>query len=168
MSIDFADIDNFPTRLTEPAKSVAPINPHDPAQLGYPATFPIEIAMRTSGTRSICEAYGITEEEWNLIRHDPTFLSDLQRAVDMLKEEGMSFKLKARLQSEELLKTSWRMIHHPDTPPNVKADLIKSTARWAGFDTPTAVQQGSGGSGFSISINFAGDKPDLKTINGPY
>lgn len=162
---DLAEIDNFPARLTEPAKTVAPINPHDPARLGYPATLPIEIAMRTASTRAICEAYGIAEEEWELIRHDPTFLSDLQRAVDMLKEEGMSFRLKAKLQAEELLKTSWRMIHNPATPPSVAADLIKSTARWAQYDTPQQAQV-SAGSGFSIAINFNGAKPELKTING--
>lgn len=165
--LDLEEIDNFPSRLlTEPAKSVAPINPHDPARLGYPATLPIEIAMRTSSTRAVCEAYGIAEEEWEQIRHDPTFLADLQRAVDMLKEEGMSFRIKAKLQAEELLKTSWRMIHNPQTPPSVAADLIKSTARWAQYDTPPSANQAQPGAGFSISINFNGDKPEMKTING--
>jgi len=82
----------------------------------------------------------------------------------MLKEEGMSFRIKAKLQAEELLKTSWRMIHNPATPPSVAADLIKSTARWAQYDTPAAVQT-QPGSGFSISINFNGEKP-MKTIDG--
>ena len=160
-----AEIDDFPSRLlTEPAKTIAPVKPADPARLGYPVTLPIEIAMRTSGTRDVCEAYGITEEEWELIRHDPTFLGDLQRAVEMLKEEGMSFRIKAKLQAEELLKTSWRMIHNPATPPSVAADLIKSTARWAQYDTPAATQV-QPGSGFSISINFNGEKP-MKTIDG--
>ena len=164
---DLTEVDNFPARmLAEPARTVAPINPSDPARLGYPATLPIEIAMRTSGTRAVCEAYGIAEDEWELIRHDPTFLADLQRAVDMLKEEGMSFRMKAKLQAEELLKTSWRMIHNPSTPPNVAADLIKSTARWAQYDVPPSQQAVAPGSGFSISINFNGDKPELKTING--
>ena len=163
---DLAEIDNFPTRmLAEPARTITPINPSDPARLGYPATLPIEIAMRTSGTRAVCEAYGITEEEWDLIRFDPTFLSDLQRAVDMLKEEGMSFKVRAKLQAEELLKTSWRMIHDPNTPPNVRADMMKATVRWAGYDVPPSQQQVPPGSGFSISINFSGDKPEMRTIN---
>jgi len=162
---NLAEIDDFPSRLlTEPAKPIAPLNPRDPAYLGYPATLPIEIAMRTSSTRAVCEAYGITEEEWELIRHDPTFLGDLQRAVDMLKDEGASFRVKAKLQAEELLKTSWRMIHNPATPPSVAADLIKSTARWAQYDTPAAAQAAPG-SGFSISINFNGEKP-MKTIDG--
>jgi len=161
---DLAELDNFPSHtLSEPARTITPVNPADPARLGYPATLALEIAMRTSGTRAVCEAYGITEEEWELIRHDPTFLDDLQRAVDMLKEEGMSFKVRAKLQAEELLKTSWRMIHNPHTPPNVAADLIKSTIRWAGHEA-AASATAAPGSGFSINIHFAGDKPAMKTI----
>ena len=158
-------LEDFPSLLVEPAKRITPINPHDPAMLGYPATLPVEIAMRTSSTRAVCEAYGIVEEEWELIRHDPVFLADLQRAVDMLKEEGASFRVKAKLQAEELLKTSWRMIHSPNTPPNVAADLIKSTARWAQYDVPPSQQLAPPGSGFHISINFTGDRPEPKLIN---
>lgn len=120
--------------------------------------------MRTSSTRDVCEAYGIAEEEWELIRHDPTFLADLQRAVDMLKEEGMSFRIKAKLQAEELLKTSWRMIHNPTTPPSVAADLIKSTARWAQYDVPPSQMPATPGSGFSININLGNAGPSARVI----
>jgi hypothetical protein len=153
---------DFPSVLTEPPKSIAPINPHDPARLGYPVALPVEIAMRTSGTRAVCEAYGICEEEWEIIRHDPTFLADLQRAAEMLKESGAGFRMKAKLQAEELLKTSWRMIHSPATPPSVAADLIKSTARWAQYDVPPS-QQATTGSGFSININL-GNAPSQKLV----
>lgn len=142
--------------MAEPARSVTPIAPSDPARLGYPPTFPIEIALRTSSTRAICEAYGIDEDEWELLRHDPLFLADLGRAMKLVAEEGMSFKLKAKLQAEELLKTSWRTIHDIGTPPNVKADLIKATMRWAEYDTPPA-REGAGGAQagqFAINIQF--------------
>lgn len=151
--------------LTEPPRSIAPVNPADPARLGYPPTLPIEIAMRTSSTRDVCEAYGILEDEWELIRHDPTFLADLQRAVEMLKEEGMSFRVKAKLQAEELLKTSWRLMHDPNTPPAVRADLIKSTMRWAQYDTPPSANAAAAGAGFSIAINFNGDRPEPRLVN---
>lgn len=145
--------------LAEPSRAVAPIAPSDPARLGYPPTFPFEIAMRTSGTRQICEAYHITEDEWELIRNDPSFLADLQRAVDVLSEEGMSFKIKAKLQAEELLKTSWRTIHDVSTPPSVRADLIKATMRWAEYDTPPSGKAdmslpGGGTRAFQINIQF--------------
>lgn len=142
--------------LAEPSRAITPIAPSDPARLGYPPTFPFEIALRTSSTRAICEAYNIDEDEWELIRHDPAFLGDLERAVKLVAEEGMSFKIKAKLQAEELLKTSWRTIHDPGTPPNVRADLIKATMRWAEYDTPPARDNlvGGGRGAFAINIQF--------------
>lgn len=142
--------------LAEPARTITPVAPSDPARLGYPPTFPFEIALRTSSTRAICEAYNIGEDEWELIRHDPAFLGDLERAVKLVAQEGMSFKIKAKLQAEELLKTSWRTIHDAATPPNVKADLIKATMRWAEYDQPPQ-RDGliNGGRGaFAINIMF--------------
>lgn len=158
------DIDAMlPARmLAEPARSITPRGPSDPARLGYPPTFPIEIALRTSGTRQICEEYGIDEDEWELIRHEPLFLADLKRALEMLQQEGMSFKVKAQLQASEILKTSWRMIHSPDTPPAVRANMISATVRWAGYDQPSQASTGAAGSGFSININLVGiEKPRL-------
>ena len=164
--LTLAEIDQLPSRmLVEPSRAVTPVNPSDPARLGYPPTLPIEIAMRTSSTRAVCEAYGITEDEWDLIRFDPVFLSDLQRAADMLKEEGMSFRIKAKLQAEELLKSSWRMIHDPNAPPAVRADLIKATMRWAQYDVPPSQQAGAPGSGFHISFNFNGARAEPRLIN---
>jgi len=148
--------DNLPSRmLAEPSRALAPTNPSDPACLGYPPTFPIELALHVAPTPTICQEYGISEEEWELLRQHPTFVMDLKRAVELVQQEGMSFKLKAKLQAEEIMKTSWRMIHSDDTPANVRADLIKSTVRWAGYDTPQD-KGGGGGSGFQINFHFAG------------
>jgi len=106
----------------------------DPALLGYPPTLPIEVAMRTAPIRQICEAYGIDRDEWEVLRNHPLFIADVQAAMETLKEDGMSFTVKARLQAEELLKTSWKMIQNVTTPPTVRADLIKFTIRAAGLD----------------------------------
>jgi len=141
--------------LAEPSRAVTPTNPSDPARLGYPPTFPIEIALRVAPIRTICESYGVAEEEWDRIRFEPLFLRDLKAAVELVQQEGMSFRIKAKLQAEELLKTSWRLIHDPVAPPNVKAALIQATMRWANYDTPAAVSAGAGGPAFSININFA-------------
>lgn len=144
--------------LAEPSRAITPLAPSDPARLGYPPTFPFEIALRTSSTRAICEAYNIDEAEWEMIRHDPSFLGDLERAVKLVAEEGMSFKIKAKLQAEELLKTSWRMIHDQTTPPQTRADLLKATMRWAEYDQPPArdgVTVGGGRQGFAINFHFA-------------
>jgi hypothetical protein len=129
--------------------------PKDPASIGWPPTLPVEIALKTASMSEIREAYGYSEEEWMQLRDDGNFLADLAAALQMVKKEGMSFKLKARLQAEELLKTSWRLMHNEETPSSVRADLIKSTMRWAGYDTKDQVAAG-GNAGLNIQINLGG------------
>jgi len=132
-----------------------PVNPDDPALLGYPATLPIEVALQTAPVKRICEAYGISREVWNMLRVHPQFVADVRAAHEELKKDGMSFRMKARLQSEELLKKSWSMIHEPfdRVPATVKADLIKFTVRAAGLE-PDSKNATAGGSGNNLQINI--------------
>lgn len=137
--------------------ALSTIRPEDPSDIGYPPTLPVEIALRVAPLPDICKAYGISKERFNELKHDPVFVADLKRAVEMVKKDGMSFKLKAQLQADELLKTSWSMIHDRsgDVPPTVKADLLKFTIRAAGLDgskDPSA--NGGGGPSLSIQINL--------------
>jgi len=112
------------------------IRPTDPSELGYPQTLPVEVALMTAPEDEIRQAYGYSVEDWSNLKLHPRFQRDLDAARDMLREEGMSFRLKARLQSEELLKTSWKLIHDASgvVPPSVKADLLKFTVRAAGLE----------------------------------
>ena len=127
--------------------------PPNPATLGYPATLPLELAMRTASVRDLCTEYGLSKEDWEELRLNPLFQADLRAAVEMLRKDGMSFKIRARLQSEELLKTSWKMIHDVLAPFAVRADMIKFTVRVAGLDTNP--KDGAVGLGnFNIQINL--------------
>ena len=132
------------------------IRPNNPSEIGtYPPTFPVELALRVAPVQKICEAYNITQDEWNSLRADPVFQKDLADAMAMVKKDGMSFKLKAQLQSEELLKTSWNMIHskNDEVPPSVRADLLKFTVRAAGYAEP-AEKAGSMNNALQININL--------------
>ena len=129
----------------------------DPAKLGFPPTLPIEIALREQTPQEICDAYSITRAEWGVIRQNPLFITAVTQAHDMLQKEGMSFRVKARLQAEELLKTSWALIHSSNdiVPPNVKADLIKCTIKAAGLDASVEQKaQGGGGQANALQINI--------------
>jgi hypothetical protein len=130
------------------------INPENPAEIGgYPPTLPIELALRVAPVKDICAEYGISHDHWMLLKEDPVFQRDLASAVELVKKDGMSFKLKAQLQSEELLKTSWTMIHDKSdkVPPSVKADLLKFTIRAAGYAEPA---EKGGGSANNLQINI--------------
>lgn len=81
-----------------------------------------------------------------------------------VRDKGLTFKLKARAQAEELLTTSWLLIHDPAVSPAVKADLIKSTVKWAGLEPKNEVTADTGGGGVRITINLGNDTKDVRTI----
>jgi hypothetical protein len=130
--------------------------PANPSEILYPATLPIEVAMRETPPQELKVEYGFDDASWAALKLNPTFLADVKAAHDMLKKEGSSFKLKARLQADELLKRSWQMIHAPSdqVAPSVAADLLKATIRWAGYDNKEAAA-GAVNNGFNIQINLS-------------
>lgn len=135
-----------PLFLPEPSK--------DPALGAYPPTLPVEIALKTASIKDLCAEYNLSREEWEALKERPDFRADVKAWVDRLKEEGMSFKAKAQLQAEQLLITSWKMIHGgAEVPPAVKADLIKFTIRAAGLDG-SAQKEGGGAHGTALQINI--------------
>lgn len=137
--------------------SLATINqepPSDPARLGYPPTLPLEIALRQATPREICEGYGIDRPTWDALRHDEGFIAAVAGYAEELKKDGMTFKLKARLQAEELLKTSWHITQDKEQPAAVRADLIKFTIRAAGLDGSKDQAASAGGVGTALQINI--------------
>ncbi len=130
------------------------IRPQDPSNVGYPPLLPVELALRVGSVQEICAAYGIERAEWDALRQDPVFVEHLRRAVEEVKKDGVSYKLKARLQAEAQLKTCWNLVHDVGTPPAVKADLIKFTARVAGYDVKEQVGGGSAANNLQININL--------------
>lgn len=133
----------------------------DPTSLVWPPTLPIELALKTASPGQLRTEYGYDEDEWERLSRNPAFLKDLAGACEMVRQEGMSFKLKARLIAEENLKTAWKMIHDPHVvvPPSVKADLIKSVARWAGYEQRPGAENAAGGQNnqLNIQINLGSD-----------
>lgn len=152
--IDDVDLDdlNLPAETSSVQGSMS--GTRDPATFGFPPTLPVEIALKTAPVKDICAAYGISKEQWDILRHDPRFKQQLKKAMDELEADGgMSFRLKARMQAEQLLQTSWTLIHSPLAPPAVKADLIKFTIRAAGLDQ-SKEQKDQAVPPMSININL--------------
>lgn len=125
----------------------------DPSKLGFPAMLPVELALKIDTPAVVCAAYGIDKDGLQTLLRNAVFVKAYQDAVEMLKIEGMSFKLKARMQAEDLLATSYTMVKNANTSDAVRADLIKSTVRWAGWDAKAA--DANAGSQFAIQINLA-------------
>lgn len=139
-----------------------------PRQTRWSDRLALDMALVLEGSGELldelCERHHITVDELIQFKADPTFLKRVEDYRKDVRDKGMTFKLKARAQAEELLVTSWLLIHDREVSPAVKADLIKSTVKWAGLDAREEVDTAAPG-GVRININFAGAAQPL-TVSG--
>lgn len=128
--------------------------------------FDVALTLEGSGEtlQEIMGRHNITPSDILAFNADPIFLKKVEHYRGEVRDKGLTFKLKARAQAEELLTTSWLLIHDPAVSPAVKADLIKSTVKWAGLE-PKDTAVGDGGTGgVKITINLGADPRDARTI----
>lgn len=110
---------------------------------------------------------GLTDVEFGELLNDPLFIRKVRDFVKMLEADGVSFQLKARVQAEDLLATSYKLAKHPDTPPMVAAKLIENTVRWAGWERKVSEAAPELGGKFSININLGSGTPPVVTVDVP-
>lgn len=125
--------------------------------------FDIALALEGSGETidEIKQRHRVRADDLLVFNKDPVFLKQVERYREEVRDKGLTFKLKARAQAEELLTTSWGLIHSPDVSPAVKADLIKSTVKWAGLELKTDEGTGGASGGVKININFGNNAPPM-------
>ena len=129
-----------------------PDNPIDALPVLWQSSLVMDVAMGVPED-TICEAYDLQYPQLVAITEDPAFLLRLGKVAEDLKKHGASFRMKAQMQAEELLNTSFTMIHDTDIDPKVRGKLIADTIRWAGYDNSKEAQ-GEVGPGISINIDL--------------
>jgi hypothetical protein len=126
-----------------------------------------DIALKLEGSGEdipeILSRHGLSPSDLAEFSKDPVFDKKVRHYRDEIREKGITFRLKARAQAEELLTTSWSLIHHPDVSAAVKADLIKSTVKWAGLEVKSDADTGATG-GVSITINLGGEQQEMRVV----
>ena len=124
--------------------------------------FDVALALEGSGETldELKQRHHISAGDLLVFNKDKVFLKKVEHYRDDIRDKGLTFRLKARAQAEELLTTSWGLIHSPDVSPAVKADLIKNTVKWAGLEAKTEEGGGTAG-GVKININFGNNAPPM-------
>jgi len=129
-----------------------------PPQQKWSDKFAFDLALHMEGSgepvEDILSAYGYTIDDLAAWQLDTTFTKRIDEWREEISTNGLTFKAKARAQADELLATSWGLIHDHSTPATVKADLIKSTVKWAGLEAPVKEEGGDLSGGVTIHINL--------------
>ena len=117
--------------------------------------FDMALLLEGSGEEmsEMLSRHRISTDEIAAFSKDPVFLKKVEHYREEVREKGLTFRMKARAQAEELLVTSWTLIHSPDVSAAVKADLIKQTVKWGGLEPKNDTEVNAGG-GVRITINL--------------
>jgi hypothetical protein len=129
--------------------------------------FDVALTLEGSGEslNEVMARHNINANDILAFNGDPVFLKKVDHYRGEIRDKGMTFKLKARAQAEELLTTSWLLIHDPGVSAAVKADLIKSTVKWAGLEPkPDQITDLGAAGGVKITINLGSSPSDARTI----
>lgn len=111
----------------------------------------------------ILQRHSLSDDRLADMCKDVVFLRAVKNLREEVREKGLTFRMKARAQAEELLTTSWILIHSPDVSASVKADLIKSTVKWGGLEPkPDSSADLAGLTGGGVTININLDQAQLR------
>lgn len=118
----------------------------------------VELALHVDDAAEIFERYGYTDDQAAALVESPAFVALMQQAQKEVVDSGLGFKTKARLIAGELLPYAHDIATDPLQSAAVRADLIKWSAKVAGYDVPPK-EEGKTGGGLTLSIQFSGMPP---------
>jgi hypothetical protein len=111
---------------------------------------------------------GITGAQFAALADDALFQRKVRDFVKQLTEDGTSFRLKAQVLAEDLLKVNYRLANSKETPPSVAEKLIANTVRWAGLEKRPDTENVPIGGGPKININISlGDPASADSSTNP-
>lgn len=132
---------------------VTPPDKLSQAVTNYSQHFVMELALGLESPDSLCIRYDITPYEYACLLANPVFQSDLNSWKQRMVDEGLSFKLKARVQAEAYLEEIDNLVNDPDTSKETKLAAISRVVAWGGLEQSKNSTEGS--SKPSITINIA-------------
>jgi hypothetical protein len=115
-----------------------------------------ELALGLSASDKIFERYGYDQDSALALAKNPIFQAAYKAYVDDVKEHGITFRAKARIQAEDLLAHSYEIATDTQAPYAVRADMIKWTAKVADYEPKPNVADAPS-NGFALQIVFSGD-----------
>lgn len=130
------------------------LNPENPGNLGFDPKFILELALKTAPVAEICAAYNISKEQFTSLAQHPGFIRAYNDTVAEIQKDGVSFKKKCQLMSEEFLTDTFQMVKDPTTPAPTRADMIKHVNRLSGYETKPSESALGGPAGVQININL--------------
>lgn len=128
----------------------------------------VELSLNMEDAEAIFRRYGFAPDQAADLVESPAFITLLERVTKDVRENGASFRAKAKAISEDLLPYAYDIAIDPQQSAAVRADLIKWSAKVAGNEPKEKDEARGSGSGLTLSITFSGNQPQtIVSTNEP-
>lgn len=94
---------------------------------------PFDVAFGESDD-ILCAKYNLSPAALEALYLNPAFRREVSDQQTIIREEGITFKAKAKLQAEMYLENLHDIVVSEATAASVKLDAIKSMVKWAGYE----------------------------------
>jgi len=115
----------------------------------------LDLALGVEDLDTVLPRYNLTPDDYETLAHSPIFRRELALTIRDVRENGLPFKAKARVQAEAYLEVLDELVYSDGTPASTRLEAIKSTVAWGGLipkeskeDSQTNATQ------INVSINF--------------
>lgn len=103
---------------------------------------PLDLSLGEDSA-TLCQRYDLTPSQLQSLLLTPAFQKDVDRHRQDILDNGLSFRLKAKIMAEEYLKEIDNLVHDPEASPAVRLDAIKSIVKWSGNEPKESAAGGS-------------------------
>ena len=117
------------------------------------AALAFDVALESDSVENLCAKYELNPSQLQTLLDHPVFKQLVDNMRAEIVERGLTFKLKAKIQADMYLQEVHKIVTDERMPANVRADLIKSTVKWADLE-PKNTEGGNGNQAFKLVINL--------------
>ena len=130
-----------------------------PVRQATPAPFPwhprltFDIAMKED-QQILCDRYSLRLEDLEALYYIAAFRREIADHQKLIREEGVTFRQKAKVQAEMYLEVLDDIVNNADVSAATRLDAIKSVVKWGDLEPKVDKAAQSAMPQFNIQINL--------------
>lgn len=114
----------------------------------------LDLAIAVDDLETILTRYQLTRPAYDRLTTTQAFRRELALTIREIRENGASFRQKAKIQAESYLEVLDDMVYSETTPASVRLDAIKSTVAWGDLVPKEAKGEAVNAQQINVNISF--------------
>ena len=146
-----------PTKLERELATITQLHELTPARAGanqWDPRFLLDLAVGVDALPDILDRYGFTEDSFDTLSRSRIFRKELAQTIRDVRENGVSFTQKARIQAESYLEVIDQLVYDFNTPASTRLESIRSMVKWGRLE-PKEDKESAGTNAQQININIS-------------